>query len=574
MPRAKKHKTWRDEDMQAAVATFKAGGISFRNAASQFNVPKSSLRDRVTGRVIHGKKNGAETKLTPADEEKLAAYLIETSKQGYGKSKEIILFMATQIALKRGKTISGGCLSDMWWKGFLKRHPEISLRAAQNFGVVRTLVTRPVIEAFYQRLLDTLTNNGIGSLLEKPHLIFNADESGFEFDAINKIVAAAKGSRHIPRISKGQHEKVTVLASASAAGNSIPPMFIFKSQSGRVPNGVQEGAPAGTLFMAQKSGWIEKDLYLKWFKEVFLRSVPAERPILLLVDGHKAHVTMDVIEEAVANKILIFCLPAHASHLLQPLDLSLFGPLKKGWVKACAAFHHLTSVVVNQRNFSKVFNIAWHSSNTPDVIRAGFRRSGIYPFNPQAFDYTRLAPSKPSTPRTTSFTTLSIPSIHGTALPVPSVHSTSSFTALPVPSAQGTAAFTALPVPSVHGTTSFTALPSAHGTTPFRALSVPSAHGTTSFTALPVPSAHGTTSSIVLPVPPVSPGPSSPFSPLLIPSTEEPFHSVQETDAVMPADPWPSTENPPLPWVSAAITPAPSLSERLVSMEYQLGKEQ
>ena len=250
----------------------------------------------------------------------------------------------------------------MWWKGFLKRHPEISLRASQNFGVMRT--TRPVIEAFYRRLLETLIN-GIGSLLEKPHLIFNADESGFEFDAINKIVAAAKGARHVPRISKGQHEKVTVLACASAVGNSIPPMFIFKSQSGRVPNGVQEGAPARTLFTAQKSGWIEKDLYLKWFREVFLRSVPVERPILLLVDGHKAHVMMDVIEEAVANKILVFCLPAHASHLLQPLDLSLFGPLKKGWVKACAVFHHLTSVVVNQRNFLKVFNTAWHSANTP-----------------------------------------------------------------------------------------------------------------------------------------------------------------------------------------------------------------
>ena len=32
--------------------------------------------------------------------------------------------------------------------------------------------------------------------------------------------------------------------------------------SGRVPNGVQEGAPAGMLFTAQKSDWIDKDLPL------------------------------------------------------------------------------------------------------------------------------------------------------------------------------------------------------------------------------------------------------------------------------------------------------------------------
>lgn len=232
-----------------------------------------------------------------------------------------------------------------------------------------------------------------GSLLEKPHLIFNCNESGFEFDAINKIVAAARGAKHIPRVSKGQHEKVTVLACASAAGNSLPPMFIYKSLSGRVPNGVQEGAPAGTLFTAQKSGWIDKDLYHKWFTELFLKEIPAERPVLLLVDGHKAHVTQEVILTAAQNQVLVFCLPAHASHLLQPLDLSLFGPLKRGWVRACAAFSHITSAVVHQRNFAKVFNIAWHSSTTPEVVRGGFKRAGIYPFNPTTFDFGKLVPT-------------------------------------------------------------------------------------------------------------------------------------------------------------------------------------
>ena len=305
--------------------------------------------------------------------------------------------MTTQIAIKRGKVVKGNCLSEMWGRNFLKRNPTVSLRASQNFGLVRTFVTRETIEAFYARLLETMTANAIGSLLEKPHLIFNCDESGFEFDAINKIVAAARGAKHIPRVSKGQHEKVTVLACASAAGSTLPPMFVYKSLSGRVPNGVQEGAPAGTLFTAQKSGWIDKNLYLKWFTELFLTSIPAERPILLLVDGHKAHVTQEVIESAAENQVLVFCLPAHSSHLLQPLDLSLFGPLKRGWVRACAAFSHITSTVVNQRIFAKIFNIAWHSGTTPEVIRGGFKRSGIFPFDPTMFDYGKLAPTIRST---------------------------------------------------------------------------------------------------------------------------------------------------------------------------------
>ena len=156
--------------------------------------------------------------------------MIDFSKQGYGKSKEIIMFMATQIALKRGKNVPEGGLSEMWWRGFLKQHPEISLRNSQNSGLVHTLVSKPVIDAFYDRLLDTLQNNGIGCLLDKPHLIFNADESRIEFDSINKIVAAARGAKHVPRISKGQHKKVTVVARASAAGNSLPRCLFLRTQ--------------------------------------------------------------------------------------------------------------------------------------------------------------------------------------------------------------------------------------------------------------------------------------------------------------------------------------------------------
>lgn len=92
-------------------------------------------------------------------------------------------------------------------------------------------------------LLETMANNDHGSLLEKPHLIFDCDESGFKFDSINKIVTAAQGTNHIPRVPKGQHKRVDVMVCASEAGDSLLPMFIFKSLSGQVLHGVQEGAP-------------------------------------------------------------------------------------------------------------------------------------------------------------------------------------------------------------------------------------------------------------------------------------------------------------------------------------------
>lgn len=157
---------------------------------------------------------------------------------------------------------------------------------------------------------------------------------------------------------------------------------------------------------------------MKWFDELFLKSIQTERPALLIVNGHKAHVTKDVIRLAAANRILVLCLPAYALQLLQPIDLLLFGPLKQGWIRARAAFHHLTSTVITQHNFAKIFNIAWNSSNTPHVVSGGFRRSGIYPFNPQAFDYSKLARSNPEAGPTSSLS-VTRPSVPSTSLAEP-----------------------------------------------------------------------------------------------------------------------------------------------------------
>lgn len=45
---------------------------------------------------------------------------------------------------------------------------------------------------------------------------------------------------------------------------------MYMHLSGHVLHWVQERAPAGMLFTVQKSDWIDKDLYLRGFNEVFL----------------------------------------------------------------------------------------------------------------------------------------------------------------------------------------------------------------------------------------------------------------------------------------------------------------
>lgn len=402
MPGSKIHTPREDEDVIAAAGIEQTAIMSLRDAAFKLDVPKSTITDRMSGRVIHYKTGHSETILTAGEETRLAEYLIDLRKQGYSKSKEIVTVMATQMAVKHGKTVKGGYLGESWWQGFVKRNPQIAHQSSRNCSLTQTSEKIESIGLFYKGLLKIITNNEYGTLLGKPYLIFSADESVFDFDSINKIMAPVKGTQHVARNPNEQREKVTVLSCVSAFGASIPPMFISKSRSGLVSYGTQEHEPgASVLFSRQKPGWTDNDVYLKWFRKVFLPSIPAERPALLLVDGQKAHVTADFMEEARANKVIVVCRPGHSSRLLQPLNLSVFGPLKKGFTKAAAYVNHMmqpssASDVVDKHNFAKVFNMAWCSAVTPELIRDGFRKIGIFPFNPQAFDYSKLAPRKAS----------------------------------------------------------------------------------------------------------------------------------------------------------------------------------
>ncbi len=50
---------------------------------------------------------------------------------------------------------------------------------------------------------------------------------------------------------------------------------------------------------------------------------------LLIMDGHDSHITGDWLAHCLDNKIIPAVLGPHSSHLTQPLDVGIFGPLKK-----------------------------------------------------------------------------------------------------------------------------------------------------------------------------------------------------------------------------------------------------
>jgi hypothetical protein len=50
-----------------------------------------------------------------------------------------------------------------------------------------------------------------------------------------------------------------------------------------------------------------------------------------MCDRHTSHIGVGLIENARKENVVILKLPPHTSHVLQPMDLCVFRPLKLKW---------------------------------------------------------------------------------------------------------------------------------------------------------------------------------------------------------------------------------------------------
>lgn len=94
--------------------------------------------------------------------------------------------------------------------------------------------------------------------------IYNVDESGLS-TVQNKCqrVLAQKGKKQIGSVSSAERGvNTTIVCCASASGNYVPPMLIFKRM--RMVNDLKVGAPPGGLVDISESGYITSDLFVKW----------------------------------------------------------------------------------------------------------------------------------------------------------------------------------------------------------------------------------------------------------------------------------------------------------------------
>ena len=180
-------------------------------------------------------------------------------------------------------------------------------------------------------------------LLERPDLsshLWNADETGFCTAVASTKVLAARGSKEVHETAGGSgRDYITVLGAGSADGVRLPPYIIYKGV--HLYARWTEGRPAGARYGVSKSGWMEGDNFLDWFRSSFISAVQhllESGPVVLFVDGHHSHLSLSLVKLEKETGVHLFCLPPHTTHILQPLDVGVYSPFKQTWKRILKAY--------------------------------------------------------------------------------------------------------------------------------------------------------------------------------------------------------------------------------------------
>ncbi|XP_003747271.1 jerky protein homolog-like [Galendromus occidentalis] len=165
--------------------------------------------------------------------------------------------------------------------------------------------------------------------------IYNADETGLFYKALPSRSLAARNERTAPG-HKSSKERVTAMVCANATGrHKISMLIIGKSRNPRCFKNIR----IPVEYRAQKRAWMDREIFLDWYQNVFIREVEEnqrilgkEGKVLLLLDNAPSHPPIDMLPTQNGKFVVIF-LPPNVTALLQPMDQGAIECLKRMYRK-------------------------------------------------------------------------------------------------------------------------------------------------------------------------------------------------------------------------------------------------
>lgn len=391
-----------EEKIQKAIVALQLKEFkSIRKAAKHFELPKSTLIDRMAGKKSRSETHEMAQILSNAEENTLKRWITRLTITGFPATPMLIKEMANEIRMRRVQVASSQNPSSTnippigheWIYRFQKRHPDLKGCYSRQLESNRAKeATSEKIQAWFDAFQTRLNERKY-----KLDNIYNMDETGFAVGSTQStriIVDSTQKSNW--KVTAGKQEWITVLECINAAGDALPPLVIFKAQNTNSA-WIPKDTPSDWHFSTSSSGWTSNSHGFEWLRKVFepeSKKKSGNQPRLLIMDGHSSHITGELIALCIEKDIDLLILPPHCSHLLQPLDVGVYGPMKRFHTFEVDRYTRAGIRRIQRAEWIALFQKIRQKALTPLNIKAGWKGAGLIPFFPQKV--LNMLPFKPS----------------------------------------------------------------------------------------------------------------------------------------------------------------------------------
>ncbi|KJZ77683.1 hypothetical protein HIM_02860 [Hirsutella minnesotensis 3608] len=384
--------------VQKALAFIKENSTAkVSTVARQFEVPRGRLRNRLNGRPSETDRPPTNMKLSKPEEDALCRYIDRLDAMNLAVRKEFIVEAANLILQERSsKAIQSNppTVGIHWIDRFVKRRKYRLMSQKQLDSNRQVAEDIPTVIEWYKKLHDIIQSEGIVA-----DDIWNMDETGFRIGVGKDQLVVTKRKKAHYFGTPGNRESATAIECISAGGRVLPAFLVLCGIHHQARwYEVMKDHPDVRIAMSP-TGYSNDEICFEWiyhFDEHSKKTTKGTKRLLLL-DGFGSHHTYPFIQYCDRHGIIPFSLPPHLTHLLQPLDVVVFQPLKHYHVKAVDLVVRDGCIDITKLEFLGFIQDVRKQAFRQSTILSSFRKTGIVPLNREVVLAVMRA-RKPRTP--------------------------------------------------------------------------------------------------------------------------------------------------------------------------------
>ncbi|KAG6990145.1 Pogo transposable element with ZNF domain [Fusarium oxysporum f. sp. conglutinans] len=392
MPRV----SYTEDEVAEAMLDVTDNGLSQNKSAQKREIPRSTLGDRLRGLPSRSEVTQPAQLLSKPEESRLVAWILRQEALGYAPSHSQVRATVNALLRQQGREKPVGV---HWLARFMKRHPSIKTKIGKRQEASRFNCFTPTAVNWYFDIRE----REYGWI--KPENTVNVDEGGIMAGfGLDSLVVGSSDPRKKAFLKGSQSRTWTSFIEAvTATGRLLKPGIIFKGKELQQQWFIDElKEVADWYYITSDNGWTDNHIAIEWLREVYLPQTQPEDESdarLIILDGHRSHVSDEWMATCFLNNVYCCYLPAHCSHGLQPLDNGVFNASKAAYRKELQKLATLTdSAPVDKVNFIKAYAKAREVGMTKKNILSGWRVTGNWPISRRkALMHPEIQPDKKET---------------------------------------------------------------------------------------------------------------------------------------------------------------------------------